>query len=553
MDAGEDAPPVVEREARVEMADGVRLSVGLRVPAAADSGDHSVPVVLDCHPYRKDDLFSFRSSGLYEGFNARGFATARLDVRGTGRSGGSTPPSEYSQLEITDAVAVIAWLAAQRFCNGSVGMWGISWSAINALLVAASRPPALKACIALHPSDELFANDIHFIDGLLHYDLYELSIDLLNSVGPGPEFDVSEEVLRDRFDQPPWMGRWLAHQRNDGFWRERSLAPHWGRIACPVFLVGGWYDGYHECVFRLLERLEVPVQACVGPWSHTVPNMGGPGAPADWISQACDWWDRWLRGGEAEGLPACWRHVQLFARDGHPPAPDAGSIPGSWRNLERWPLPGVTEARYRLGAGALLGAGAGASGEGSDEVVIDSPPWIGSEVGHWWGDVAADQATFDRDCTVFDSGELNETLETLGAPRLRARVRSPGGVHLYARLEDVAPDGSVTLVTGAGTALPAGEADVELPLHWTSWRFAAGHQVRLGLSTALWPMFWPARRSGPLELSLASATFTLPVPPAGWGTEGGPPEVSGDGGELSSRASYLRPVPVWELQERNGR
>jgi len=121
MDAGEDAPPVVEREARVEMADGVRLSVGLRVPAAADSGDHSVPVVLDCHPYRKDDLFSFRSSGLYEGFNARGFATARLDVRGTGRSGGSTPPSEYSQLEITDAVAVIAWLAAQRFCTRIFG------------------------------------------------------------------------------------------------------------------------------------------------------------------------------------------------------------------------------------------------------------------------------------------------------------------------------------------------------------------------------------------------------------------------------------------------
>lgn len=549
-DAGQDASPVIEREAMVEMAEGVSLSVGLRIPASAHSGEEPAPVVLDCHPYRKDDLFSFRGSGLYEGLNARGFATARLDVRGTGRSRGSTPPSEYSEIEITDAVAVIAWLAAQPWCNGSVGMWGISWSAINALLVAARRPPALKACIALHPSDELFASDIHFIDGLLHYDLYELSIDLLNSIGPGPEFDLSETVLQDRFDQPPWMGRWLAHQTNDGFWRERSLAPRWERIACPVFLVGGWYDGYHECVFRLLDHLEVPVQACVGPWSHTVPNMGGPGAPADWIAQACDWWDRWLRVGESEAPPERWRRVQLFARDWHPPAPACDSIPGSWRALEAWPLPGMTEAAYRLAPGALVEAGGG--GAAAEAVVIDSPPWIGSEVGHWWGDVAFDQAPLDADCAVFDSGELADMLETLGAPRLRARLSSPGGVHLFARLEDVSPEGSVTLVTGAGLALAEGEAEVELALHWTSWRFAPGHRLRLGLSTALWPMFWPARRSGPLELSLSKATLVLPVPPAGWGREGAPPEVPPAEDALGSAAGYLRPVPVWDLQERNG-
>jgi uncharacterized protein len=550
--------PVADFEATVVVGDGTRLSVGLRVPEEAYRGAAGrVPVILDCHPYRKDDIFSFRGMGLYEGFNERGFATARLDVRGTGRSGGSTPSAEYSRVEIDDAVSVIEWLADQTWCNGSVGMWGISWSANNTLLVAARQPPALKACIALHPADELFASDIHFIDGLLHYDLYELSIDLLNGVTPGPEFPLDEETLANRFDQPPWMATWLSHQRNDGYWRERSLAPRWNRIRCPVFLVGGWYDGYHECVFRLLQYLDVPVEAWVGPWGHVLPDLGGPGAPAAWVEAACAWWDRWLRTVAPERAEGPLRRVRLFQRHWHPPAPSCESIPGTWRTFETWPPAEAGARSFDLEPGRLVAAGSAEAPEAVSAspspscLVVESPPWIGGEVGHWWGDVAEDQAGLDEHCATFDSEPVLEPLELLGAPAVSLTLSAAEGVHLFVRLEDLSPDGRVTLVTGRALRAPASSLEVTELLHWTSWRFEPGHRVRLALSTALWPMFWPARTAGPLEVHLTEpARLTLPLGPVQEGTVGtspGDPLASSRGDPADVPTTALQqPAPVWK-------
>jgi uncharacterized protein len=554
--------PPPEFEAVVDAADGVGLSVSIRMPPPDPAGGR-FPVVLDCHPYRKDDLFSRYGQALYQYFNDRGFATARLDVRGTGRSRGTVPACEYSDTEISDCVAVIDWLARQPWSNGSVGMWGISWSAINTLLVAARRPAPLKACIAIHPSEELFARDIHYIDGLLHYDLYELSIDLLNGITPGPDFPLDEELLADRFDQPPWMASVLQHQSNDGYWRNRSLAPRCDRIGCPVFLVGGWYDGYHESVFKLLDTLTVPVQACVGPWTHVIPNMGGPGEPVDWLAQAAEWWDRWLRADDAPAAPTPGqpqRRVQLYTRDWHAPAADDTAVTGSWRTIDEWPVPGMQELHLTLGGGKLRADPAGhgqtaqdtAAGQsGEPEIVsVDSPPWIGNEVGHWWGDLADDQSPLDAECVTFDSPPLTDAIEVLGAPVLRLAIESLPGAHLFARLEDVAPDGRVTLVTGAGTTAGHGKstpAERELALHWTSWRFEASHQVRLTLSTALWPMFWPAARTGPVNIHLdgTDACLILPIPPSGWGTSEALPVPTP---AQQPPGAWSRPTPHWELE-----
>ncbi len=551
-----------EFEAVISATDGNPLSLSVSLPETGIE----FPTIFDCHPYRKDDLFSFRGAGLYEYFLGRGFATARLDVRGTGRSRGCLPLSEYSHEEIGDCVAVIDWLASQPWSNGAVGMWGISWSAINTLLVAARRPPALRACIAVHPSDELFTSDIHYIDGLFHYDLYHLFIDLLNGVTAGPDFPLDEDVLEERFDQPPWMASVLLHQRNDAFWRQRSLAPRWDRISCPVFLVGGWYDGYHECVFRLLEHLNVPVEACIGPWSHVLPHMGGPGPAIDWLRLAADWWDRWLRdrGADSElvaGSPsgesehneqAPPRRVQIFARSWHEPGPTVSEINGEWRTTRTWPIPAQDSLQLNLAQGSLVREGAPASAV-PGRVIVDSSPWIGWEVGHWWGDVAFDQALLDAESETFDL-DIDESLEILGAPRLVLSVSGVLGTNLFARLCDVAPSGQVTLVTGAGVAIPAERlVPIDLPLHWTSWCFEPGHRLRLSLSTALWPMFWPGTRSGPVAIRLddpGRACLHLPLAPGDWGTDDAPPEieaVSMPGG------GALRPTPTWEYSRQDGR
>src|SRR3546814_10662808 len=90
---------------------------------------------------------------------ARGYACVRVDIRGNGESDGLMQ-DEYLPQELSDGVEVIAWLAAQPWCNGSVGMLGITWGGFNGLQIAALRPPALKAVITMCSTDDRYAEDI---------------------------------------------------------------------------------------------------------------------------------------------------------------------------------------------------------------------------------------------------------------------------------------------------------------------------------------------------------------------------------------------------------
>jgi uncharacterized protein len=113
---------VIVRPASIPMPDGVGLAATLYLP---DDADHEpVPALLEYLPYRKDDAMLARDHDLYGYLAERGYAGARVDIRGTGRSGGTLPEGEYTETEQQDAETVIAWLAAQPWCTGAVGMWG---------------------------------------------------------------------------------------------------------------------------------------------------------------------------------------------------------------------------------------------------------------------------------------------------------------------------------------------------------------------------------------------------------------------------------------------
>src|SRR6185436_10825412 len=141
------------------MEDGVRLAARLflldELPA---------PVVLDALPYRMDDLTASYASE-YERLCAEGgFAVCRLDLRGTGSSEGIAT-DEYTVEEHADVCDAIAWLAAQEWSNGRVGMYGTSWSGFNSLQVACLRPPALGAIVPIYASDDRYTDDVHFMGG----------------------------------------------------------------------------------------------------------------------------------------------------------------------------------------------------------------------------------------------------------------------------------------------------------------------------------------------------------------------------------------------------
>src|SRR5260370_34322538 len=104
-----------------------RAGTGVAVPLSLprDCGASQVPALLEYLPYRKDDAMLARDYELYAYMTQHGYAGARVDIRGTGRSGGELPAGEDTEPEQLDAETVIAWLAAQPRCTGTVGMVGI--------------------------------------------------------------------------------------------------------------------------------------------------------------------------------------------------------------------------------------------------------------------------------------------------------------------------------------------------------------------------------------------------------------------------------------------
>src|SRR5262249_36998894 len=164
---------VQPQEVFIPMRDGVRLAADIWRP---DEGKGPFPVLLEYLPYRKTEARG-ESFSLYSYFVRHGFVVARVDIRGTGNSEGTLIPYEYSEIEQRDGEDVIAWLASQPFSSGSVGMFGISWGGFNSIHMAMRNPPALKAIIALDATDDLYQDDVHFMDGIIHVDSWEMSQD----------------------------------------------------------------------------------------------------------------------------------------------------------------------------------------------------------------------------------------------------------------------------------------------------------------------------------------------------------------------------------------
>ena len=212
-------------EVWIPMKDGVRLAATLYRPDVEKRGER-LPVLLEYLPYRKDDGTFAGDFAPYAYMTDRGYVGARVDVRGTGRSEGRPPDREYSDQEQEDGVEVIAWLARQPWSNGAVGMWGFSWGGFNAHSArgaAAARPEGHPAREA---AEDLFQDDIHYIDGLFHVDEYELSME----VAAGDHALAGLPARRGEpgaagSTNPPWSLLYKRQQRDGPFWRRASLAP----------------------------------------------------------------------------------------------------------------------------------------------------------------------------------------------------------------------------------------------------------------------------------------------------------------------------------------
>jgi len=532
--------PHVVREIENEwipLADGCRLAARMWMPDTAPN--EPVPAILEYLPYRKRGGTETRDALTHPYIAGHGYVCIRVDMRGNGESDGIMV-DEYTRQEHDDALEIIDWITAQPWCDGNVGMMGISWGGFNGLQVAARQPDALKAVITLCSTDDRYADDIHYKGGCLLGENMGWSGTMLafSSRPPDPELvgDRWRDMWLERLEIEPFPAAvWLNHQHRDDYWKHGSVCEDFSAIKAAVLAVGGWGDAYSNTVARLLAGLTSPRRGIVGPWHHKYPHFAVPEPRIGFLQEALRWWDQWLKGRDTGVMDD--PLYRAYMMDSVRPQSFYPRRDGRWIAEDAWPSPRIETETLTLGKNDLCPKGRDAAdavdttnATNASVLTVCSPQDTGMASGEfcviWLGpEMPGDQRSDDAGSLVWDSDPLEDRKEIFGATvvDLEFQVDRPQA-NVAVRLCDVAPDGSSTRVTWGvlnlchrdshetPTALVPGETyQVRVQLDDIAYAFPPGHRIRLAISTAYWPMIWPSPAPVTLSVHTGSSTLSLPV------------------------------------------
>ncbi|UOX92211.1 CocE/NonD family hydrolase [Amycolatopsis sp. FBCC-B4732] len=535
----------VEVDVPVPMRDGVALATNVWL---AD-GPGPFPALLVRTPYGKDDAGLYGNPKLPDVFAlvGAGYAVVAQDVRGTSRSPGTFVPHTH---EGPDSVDTLAWLTAQPWCDGAVGMWGGSYMGFSQWQAAAHGVPALRAIAPVMTSADPYAAPWRSPGGALSQDAVltwgTLSAlrNLRRGLGEGRGDPADAGALLSGLAEPrslheplpiagravvtrslPWFADVLDHPERDAFWREVAATDHGERITVPALHIGGWYDVFvGETVrsYRMLRRRGGTAAArdgqrlIIGPWSHpdgtdlgTYPDrsfgLAGSIKTAGITEAHLRFFDRWVRGRE---LPDDTHRVRIFVMGAD-----------EWRDEPDWPLPDTRYTDFFLDGGGRANTAGGdgvlnpdvAAEEATDSFRYDPRdpvPSLGGTVlaaapGTHPG--PADQAAVEarEDVLCFTTPVLERPVEVTGHVTLVLHIRSSTpDTDFTGKLVDVHPDGRAILLcegiqrvryreslTEPVLLAPGTDAELTLDLGVTANVFRPGHRIRLEVAGSNFPRY----------------------------------------------------------------
>ncbi|MFT3661208.1 MAG: CocE/NonD family hydrolase [Gordonia sp. (in: high G+C Gram-positive bacteria)] len=516
----------IDRNVTVTMSDGVRLRATVVRPAdrLGQASRAPFPAILNVNPYNRAVLDGFDFSlhgpgigrivrgaagtmthekgpltgisrltrtfdrGLFDVFGINrnlvqaGYVQVLVDVRGTGASHGKW--EILSAREQQDSVELIEWTAAQRWCDGSVGMVGWSYSAINSLQAAALRPKALKAIFAVEGSQDV-VRDI-YITGGMPSAFIPMWLAMVNAVkwAPNPATVLSDlftgdfyRWARDRVKSPAtempsllWGFLTARDHRifDHPYFIERS--PQIADIEAATFTVGAWHDLFGRSATGIYDQLQMEPgrkQMLVADGYHLDPGCdhGGAHQPPQLDVLERAWFDRWLkdvRNGVEEYGPVTMEQQggQWSCSDVFPRAevrtrrlfltPDSSGTAEHARHDGGLGL----EPDLRVHSFKTHPDLRGMLSRDASQVFAGLPIALGRKFSH-------DASFQERGALSFTSEAVARPTQISGSMNLRLNVSTDAHEGIWAvTVNDVAPDGTSTVLTNGALTVSNRALDV---------------------------------------------------------------------------------------------
>ncbi|MFN4329385.1 MAG: CocE/NonD family hydrolase [Limnobacter sp.] len=379
----EDYPNTVELpKGFITMADGTRLAYTVTLPAGADgkAAAGTFPVILVQTSYNKAaGAFAQAIGGADPYMVKRGYATVVVDVRGTGNSQGVW--DAFGEKEQADYNQVVNWAATQPWSNGNIGVYGVSYLGITAILTAAQGNPAVKAAFPIVPIGDGY-RDIVFTGGQVNPTFIPLWMALVTGLGAIPvdalqtNPAVGLEVLVShllnsvtQFQVPTILKALLGESEtayDSAFWKTRSPLEQASKIKVPTFVVGGLHDLFQRSEPMWFEQLkdQTSTKLLIGPWTH-IESAGLPsdGLPRDGVPTMQQiqlmWFDQYLKGlpSGADRVPNVTQYVKGLEK---------------YVTATDWPHPQVKAVEYFLRGDKSLSPSK-ASGDEASSTVAQLP------------------------------------------------------------------------------------------------------------------------------------------------------------------------------------
>ncbi|MEC9341270.1 MAG: CocE/NonD family hydrolase [Pseudomonadota bacterium] len=315
---------VVERDVPLQMRDGVTLRADVFRPDA----DGAFPGLLALSAYGKDCqscpipaqpinswVFDHNvEAGDIEFFVRRGYVYVIPDERGLGKSEGKWN-GPFSVQEQEDGHDIVEWIARQAWCNGKVGMMGISWFGMIQRFVAEQQPPSLKAIFPYEAANDLYG--VAYEGGIIQPFWWELEREIpAHTTQSEAELLYSPEELEERFNAVArskdialntnytrLLARrgsaffdQLLHPTNDEFWEKRRSKDKVGKIKVPVYTAGCWipfFKPFSDAIWDDMNDPSLDVPKKAGIFGHHM-HTQLPGPP-DLKYEALRWYDHWLK------------------------------------------------------------------------------------------------------------------------------------------------------------------------------------------------------------------------------------------------------------------